>query len=333
MPFIASACLAAPVQFPYLGPPEIETMHEVSLAPWTHRHFFLGARHDEHARRTRWVVALTFGMMVVEVAGGLLTGSMALLADGLHMSTHAAAIGIATLAYGYAKTHGQSDRFVFGTGKVGDLAGFASAILLGVVAIGVAIESIRRLVSPVPLAFSEALPIACIGLVVNLISAVLLHEDDEGAHDINLRSAYVHVLADAVTSVLAISAILGVHFLGWSWLDPAMGFVGAGLIASWSLGLMRRAGSVLLDMATAPSLEDQIRARVETGDVRLSDLHVWRVGPGHHAAIVSLVTHGSGAAEQFRRVLEGLPGLSHLTVEVQRCAESPEAEARGGLVG
>ena len=298
-------------------------MHELSLEPWTHRHLFLGAHHDEHARRTRWVVALTFAMMVVEIVGGLLTGSMALLADGLHMSTHAAAIGIATLAYGYAKTHGHSERFVFGTGKVGDLAGFASAILLGVVAIGVAVESIRRVIAPVPLAFREALPIACVGLVVNLVSALLLHDEDDEGHDNNLRSAYVHVLADAVTSVLAIGAILGVHFLGWAWLDPAMGLVGAGLIASWSLGLMRRAGSVLLDMSVDPSIADQIRTRVESGDVRISDLHVWRVGPGHHAAIVALVTHQPTDSEQFRRALDGLAGLSHLTVEVRRCAEAP----------
>lgn len=296
-------------------------MHELSLEPWTHRHLFLGAHHDEHARRTRWVVALTFAMMVVEIVGGLLTGSMALLADGLHMSTHAAAIGITTLAYGYAKTHGHSERFVFGTGKVGDLAGFASAILLGVVAIGVAVESIRRVIAPVPLAFGEALPIACVGLVVNLVSALLLHDEDDEGHDNNLRSAYVHVLADAATSVLAIGAILGVHFLGWAWLDPAMGLVGAGLIASWSLGLMRRAGSVLLDMSVDASIADQIRTRVETGDVRISDLHVWRVGPGHHAAILAVVTHEPTDSERFRRALDGLAGLSHLTVEVRHCAE------------
>jgi cation diffusion facilitator family transporter len=299
-------------------------MHELSLEPWTHRHLFLGAHHDEHARRTRWVVALTFSMMVVEIVGGLWTGSMALLADGLHMSTHAAAIGIASVAYGYARTHRHSDRFVFGTGKVGDLAGFASAVLLGVVAIGVAVESLRRMIAPVPLAFREALPIACVGLLVNLVSALLLRDEDDEGHDNNLRSAYVHVLADAATSVLAIGAILGVHFLGWTWLDPAMGLVGAGLIASWSLGLMRRAGSVLLDTSTGGAvLAEQIRARVESGDVRISDLHVWRVGPGHHAAIVALVTHEPIDCERFRRTLEGLPGLSHLTVEVRRCAEEP----------
>jgi cation diffusion facilitator family transporter len=307
-------------------------MHEVSLSPWTHRHLFLGARHDEHARRTRWVVALTFGMMVVEVAGGLWTGSMALLADGLHMSTHAFAIGVATLAYGYARRHGQSERFVFGTGKVGDLAGFASAIVLGMVAVGVAVESIQRVVSPVPLAFSEALPIACVGLAVNLISALLLHDEDEDEHDNNLRSAYVHVLADAATSVLAIGAILGVHYVGWRWLDPAMGLVGAALIASWSLGLMRRSGAVLLDMAVAPSLAEEIRRTVESGDARISDLHVWRVGPGHHAAIVAVVTHEAADSGRFRRVLSDVPGLSHVTVEVNRCEDRSDGAARPATV-
>ena len=295
-------------------------MHEHTLEAWTHAHRFLGARHDEHARRTRWVVALTFGMMVVEVIGGLLTGSMALLADGLHMSTHALAIGIASVAYAYSKRHADSDRFAFGTGKIGDLAGFASAVLLGIVALGVAAESFRRFIAPVPLAFAEALPIACLGLAVNLISAALLHEDEEeGSHDHNLRSAYVHVLADAVTSVLAIGAILGVRFLGWSWLDPAMGLVGAGLIASWSIGLMRRAGSVLLDVAPDRSLAGQIRSQIESGDVRICDLHVWRIGPGHHAAIVSLVTHEPRDAASYREALADVPGLSHVTVEVQSC--------------
>ena len=184
------------------------------------------------------------------------------------------------------------------------------------------------MISPVPLAFREALPIACVGLLVNLVSALLLHDEDDEGHDNNLRSAYVHVLADAVTSVLAIGAILGVHFLGWTWLDPAMGLVGAGLIASWSLGLMRRAGSVLLDMSVGASLADRIRARVESGDVRISDLHVWRIGPGHHAAIVALVTHEPTDSERFRRALDGLAGLSHLTVEVRRCTEA--TSERGG---
>ena len=222
-------------------------MHEASLEPWAHTHAFLGTRHDEHARRTRWVVALTFGMMLVEVVAGWLTGSMALLADGLHMSTHALAIGIASLAYAYARRHVDSERFAFGTGKVGDLAGFASAILLGVVAIGVAVESVRRFIAPVPLAFAEALPVACVGLVVNLISALLLHEDEEHAHDNNLRAAYVHVLADAATSVLAIGAIVGVRVLHVAWLDPAMGLVGAlprpGVVRSHSCRSSRHSSS------------------------------------------------------------------------------------------
>jgi cation diffusion facilitator family transporter len=267
------------------------------------------------------VVALTLSMMVVEVVGGLLTGSMALLADGLHMSTHALAIGIASVAYAYARREADSGRFAFGTGKVGDLAGFASAILLGVVAVGVAVESVRRFVNPVSLAFAEALPIACIGLAVNLVSAWLLHDDEEAehGHDNNLRAAYVHVLADAATSVLAISAILGVRFLHWRWLDPAMGLVGAALIASWSWGLLRRASKVLLDGAAAPALAQAIRDRLEREDDRLCDLHVWQIGPGHQAVILSLVTHHPRPPAAYKALLADIPGLSHLTVEVQPC--------------
>jgi cation diffusion facilitator family transporter len=296
-------------------------MHTENLDAWRQPHLFLGAHHDDHARRTRWVVALTLSMMVVEVVGGLLSGSMALLADGLHMSTHALAIGIASVAYVYARRHAGSGRFAFGTGKVGDLAGFSSAILLGVVAVGVAVESVRRFVAPVPLAFAEALPIACVGLVVNLVSAWLLHDDEDGhAHDNNLRAAYVHVLADAATSVLAISAILGVRFLHWAWLDPAMGLVGAALIASWSWALLRRTGSVLLDRAAEPALSQTIRERVERDDDRLCDLHVWTIGPGHQAAILSVVTHRPLPPSAYKALLADIPGLSHLTVEVQACA-------------
>jgi cation diffusion facilitator family transporter len=243
------------------------------------------------------------------------------------MSTHALAIGIASLAYAYARRHVESERFAFGTGKVGDLAGFASAILLGVVAIGVAVESVRRFIAPVPLAFAEALPVACVGLVVNLVSALLLHEDEEHAHDNNLRAAYVHVLADAATSVLAIGAIVGVRVLHVAWLDPAMGLVGAGLIASWSLGLMRRASRVLLDITPDPSLVAEIRSRVEQGDARICDLHLWTVGPGHQAAIVSVVTHGPGQSGDVRAALRDLPGLSHLTVEVQHCPNITDEDA------
>ncbi|MCW0197042.1 CDF family Co(II)/Ni(II) efflux transporter DmeF [Sphingopyxis sp.] len=299
----------------------------------THSHVYLGTRHDENARRTLWVVLLTAAMMVGEIAAGLAFNSMALLADGFHMATHAGALGVAALAYRYARRHATSGRYSFGTGKVGDLAGFASALVLGIVAIGIAWESAIRLVDPSPVAFGEAAVIAVIGLGVNIVSALLLghghghgHDHGHGHHhdhahdhhhghetDNNMRSAYLHVLADALTSVLAIAALLGGRYFGWVWLDPAMGVVGAIVIAIWSWSLMRDTAAVLLD-ATDTELEAEIRALVEgPGDARIRDLHVWRVGPAAHAAIVS-VTGATRATicERLRPVHE----IEHLTVEI-----------------
>jgi len=291
----------------------------------THSHVYLGTRHDENARRTLWVVLLTAVMMVAEIAAGIAFNSMALLADGFHMATHAGALGIAALAYRYAKRHATSGRYSFGTGKVGDLAGFASALVLGIVALGIAWESAIRLVDPSPVAFGEAAVIAVIGLGVNIVSALLLghghdhhhdHPHDHGHRhetDNNLRSAYLHVLADALTSVLAIAALLGGRYLGWTWLDPAMGIAGAAVIAVWSGTLMRDTASVLLD-ATDKKLEAEIRALVEgPGDARIRDLHVWRVGPAAHAAIVSVTgTSRATICERLRPVHE----IEHLTVEI-----------------
>lgn len=290
----------------------------------THSHVYLGTRHDENARRTLWVVLLTAAMMVVEIAAGLAFNSMALLADGFHMATHAGALGIAALAYRYAKRHATSGRYSFGTGKVGDLAGFASALVLGIVAIGIAWESVVRLLDPSPVAFGEATIVAVVGLVVNIVSALLLghghsHDHDHGhdhhghEHDNNMRSAYLHVIADALTSVLAIAALLGGRYLGWTWLDPAMGIAGAAVIAVWSGTLMRDTASVLLD-ATDKELEAEIRALVEgPGDARIRDLHVWRVGPAAHAAIVSVTgTSRAAICERLRPVHE----IEHLTVEI-----------------
>ncbi|HWK67322.1 MAG TPA: CDF family Co(II)/Ni(II) efflux transporter DmeF [Rhizobiaceae bacterium] len=294
----------------------------------THDHVFLGHGHDENARRTLWVVILTAGMMIGEIIAGVLFNSMALLADGFHMATHAGALGVAAAAYAYAKKHAHSRRYSFGTGKVGDLAGFASALVLGLVALGIAVESVSRIFEPSPVAFSEATVIAVVGLLVNVASAVLLgghrhghghdHHEGHGAHhhqqDNNLRSAYVHVLADALTSVLAIAALLGGRYLGWIWLDPVMGIVGAVVIASWSWTLMRDTATVLLD-ASDPDLEDEIRHEVEgPGDARITDLHVWRVGPGAHAAIVSVTGADQDAV---RRRLAPVHEIVHLTVEVR----------------
>ena len=295
----------------------------------THDHVFLGKRHDENARRTLWVVALTAVMMVGEIAAGLAFNSMALLADGFHMATHAGALGIAAIAYAYAKRHAHGRRYSFGTGKVGDLAGFASALVLGIVALGIAYESLTRLFDPSPVAFAEATIIAVIGLGVNIASALLLghgHSHDHHGHthdhdhdhppekDNNLRSAYLHVVADALTSVLAIAALLGGRYLGWVWLDPAMGVVGSIVIAVWAWSLMRDTGAVLLD-ATDAALETEIRTRVEEpGDARIIDLHVWRVGPAAHSAIISVV---GATREAICARVKPVHGIEHLTVEIR----------------
>ncbi|WP_447790162.1 CDF family Co(II)/Ni(II) efflux transporter DmeF [Pseudomonas farris] len=296
---------------------------------FTHDHLFLGAAHDDNARRTLWVVALTFVMMIGEIAAGYITGSMALLADGFHMATHAGALGIAAAAYGFARRHANNSRFSFGTGKVGDLAGFASAIVLGLVSIGIAGESIVRLFQPTTVAFTEATVIAVVGLAVNIVSAFLLagnhghhghdhHDhghDHAHHHDNNLRSAYLHVLADALTSVLAIVALLAGRYLGWVWLDPVMGIVGAIVIARWAYGLMRDSAAVLLD-TTDEHVAAEIRELLEsTDDIRISDLHVWQVGPQARAAIVSVVAVAGVSADAIRERLAPVHELSHLTVE------------------
>lgn len=303
--------------------------------PLAHDHVFLGSGHDENARRTLWVVVLTATMMVGEIIAGALFNSMALLADGFHMATHAGALGIAAAAYAYAKRHAHNRRYSFGTGKIGDLAGFASALILGLVAIIIAIESAGRLYDPQPVAFGEATIIAVVGLLVNIASAALLggghshghghghshdpaHDHDDADHhphhDNNMRSAYLHVLADALTSVLAIVALLGGRYLGWVWLDPAMGIVGAIVIASWSWTLLRDTAGVLLDTAD-PHLEQEIRHEIEgPGDAQITDLHVWRIGPGAHAAIVSIT--GIDPAT-VRHRLAPVHEIAHLTVEAR----------------
>ncbi len=303
---------------------------------YTHDHVFLGASHDDNARRTLWVVVLTAAMMAVEILAGYLTGSMALLADGFHMATHAGALGVATVAYAYAKRHARNPAYSFGTGKVGDLAGFASAMALGLIALGIGVESVLRLFQPITVAFGEATIIAVVGLGVNIASAFLLsgghghghghdhsHGHDHGhakdAHggDNNLRSAYVHVLADALTSVLAIAALLAGRYLGWVWMDPVMGIVGAIVIARWSWALMRDTASVLLD-ATDTHVADEVRELVEgPGDARIADLHVWRIGPDAHAAIVSVAAKADVTTDTIRDRLTPVHELRHLTIETQ----------------
>ncbi len=321
-------------------------MHTTNIAPWCHVHSFLDPNQVRNERRTWWVVALTAVMMAGEIVAGTMFNSMALLADGWHMATHAGALAISGFAYVYARRHAGDARYTFGTGKVGDLAAYTSALVLLGVALVIAWDSAQRLANPVPIAFSEALAVAVLGLGVNLVSAALLshghghapdrdhehapaHEHEHGrdrhhnhhnGRDYNLRSAYLHVLADALTSVLAIVALLCGSLFGWVWLDPAMGLVGAGVILYWAAGLLRDAGRVLLDAEPAPALADRIvRAIEENPGDRIADLHIWRVGPGRFAAIVSVVTDSPMTAEHYKDRLAGHDDLVHLTVEVQRC--------------
>jgi cation diffusion facilitator family transporter len=306
-------------------------MHTHSVDKWAHEHVFLGEHHGRNERRTWLVVGLTVTMMVAEIAAGILFGSMALLADGWHMATHAAAIGIAAFAYRFAHTHARDPRFSFGTGKVGDLAAFASAVILGLVAIGIAFESVSRLFSPVTIRFGEATIVAAIGLAVNLASAWLLsdrthhhdhahdHYDHHHVRDLNLHGAYLHVVADALTSILAIVALLAGRYFGWTWLDPVIGIVGALVIAQWAFGLIRSSAATLLDTVPDTELARRIRTELETGGDQISDLHLWRVGPGHHAAIISIVTHDPKAPAFYKGKLATLTGLSHMTVEVEAC--------------
>ncbi|WP_188061838.1 CDF family Co(II)/Ni(II) efflux transporter DmeF [Sphingobium sp. KCTC 72723] len=285
-------------------------------------HIYLSAGHDQNAKRTLWVVWLTAATMVVEIVAGWTTGSMALLADGFHMATHAGALAVAAAAYSYARRHARNPRYTFGTGKVGDLSGFASALLLGVMALFIAIESGMRFFQPVQVAFGEATLVAIVGLVINIVSALLLGHDhshdhghgdhDHGHADNNLRAAYVHVLTDALTSVLAIAALLAGRYLGWWWMDPMVGILGAVVIARWAWGLMQDTAAILLDTAE-PALMTRVRAVVEAQGATIHDLHVWRIGPHAHAAIVSL--NAGADVAQVRAKVRALPRMEHVTVE------------------
>lgn len=299
-------------------------MHIYTLDRWRHNHRF--HRVDRGSERsTRRVMWLTVGMMVVEIVGGMVFGSMALLADGWHMGTHAVALGIAAAAYGYARRHADNPHFSFGTGKVGDLGGFASAVVLAVVALLMAVESVQRLISPAAIHFNEAVLVAVAGLAVNVISALLLQNRDHAHghdhhHDHNLRAAYVHVLADALTSVLAIVALLAGKFFGWVWMDPLMGMAGAAIITRWSWGLLRDTGRVLLDRDVDPGLVAEMVGRVEAdADNRVSDIHVWRVGGRSLSVILSVVTHEPRPPEHYKNLLAGYPDVEHVTVEVIAC--------------
>ncbi|GAO21774.1 MAG: CDF family Co(II)/Ni(II) efflux transporter DmeF [Proteobacteria bacterium] len=322
------------------------------LAASAHDHFFLGTDHQRNERKVWLVIALTASMMLVEIIAGTIYGSMALVADGWHMSTHAGAMLITALAYRFARKHAGNPRFTFGTGKLGDLAGFASAIVLALIALLIAWESLVRLTQPIHIDFNQAIAVAAVGLAINLVCAWLLKDDhahhghhhghhhhahehdhhhghghDHDHHapgksrDNNLRAAYLHVLADALTSVLAIVALLVGRSYGWLWADPLMGVVGALVIARWSWGLIKDSGSVLLDAAAeGEEVRQEIREAMEPTGSLVTDLHVWQVGPGHFAAIVSLMAREPKEPAHYKALLAHIHELSHVTVEVQRRA-------------
>lgn len=312
-----------------------------------HDHVFLGGDHERNERRTWIVIAITATMMVVEIAAGSIYGSMALVADGWHMSTHAAAMLITALAYMFARKNAHNPRFTFGTGKLGDLAAFASAIVLALVALMIVWESVVRLYNPVVIDFPQAIGVAALGLAVNLLSAWLLREDHQhhdrghhghghhahhghdhhpahgsaGGHDNNLRAAYFHVLSDALVAILAIGALVLGSLYGWAWMDPAMGIVGGIVILRWSWGLIRDAGGVLIDYIPAQEdLPSEIREAIEQDGETITDLHVWQLGPGHHGAIVSIRSRTPREPAFYREKLAHIHDLSHVTVEVETVA-------------
>lgn len=314
-------------------------MHTHSLKNWQHTHdFALDNSHGE--RRTLYVLWLTVVTMVVEIIAGSVYGSMALLADGWHMGTHVAAFVIAIFAYRYARKYANSPSYTFGTGKINILGGFASAIALAVVALVMAIESLQRLLTPETIHFNEAILVACLGLVVNLISAWLLMDDHhhhhhdghhhEHHHDHNLHAAYIHVLADAMTSVLAIIALIAGKYFDLHWLDAMMGIVGAVIIGRWSFGLLKQSAPILLDASIDADYRQAIQATLEKdADNQVADMHIWKVGSGHYAAIISLVTHYPNTTQHYKDLLRDFPQLSHITIEVNVCTDKSCFTSKG----
>jgi cation diffusion facilitator family transporter len=311
------------------------------LRRWQHRHDFGTEAERRAERRTRWVVALTFATMLVELAAGWLTGSMALTADAWHMASHVGALGLAAAAYRVARIRAGDERFTFGTGKVPALAGYSSALLLGVVAGWMAWESLLRLLAPVSIRYAEAMGVAVLGLAVNLSSAWLLahHHDGRDHHhgthradhvDHNLRAAYLHVLADALTSVLAVAALGGGLAFGWRMLDPLMGFAGAALVGRWAWRLACDSGRVLLDAEDHDDVAAAVRRAIAAEpDHEIVDLHVWRVGAASRACIVSLLTHAPKPTSHYLERLQGISGLDHVTVEVHACRDEACRETAG----
>ncbi|MEO8153349.1 MAG: CDF family Co(II)/Ni(II) efflux transporter DmeF [Rhizobacter sp.] len=322
--------------------------HSHDLRPWQHAHVFdAGNRRGE--RRTHWVLVITLLTMAIEIVAGWWTGSMALLADGWHMGTHALALGVAAGAYYLARRHAGDTRYAFGTWKIEVLGGFASAMVLGLVGVGIVFESLGRLWKAEPIEAQAALIVAVSGLIVNIVSAWLLHgaqEGDEHAHhdhahhkhehrhehehaahggkDLNLRAAYAHVLADALTSVFAIAALSAALWLRWTWLDPLVGVIGAVVIAVWAWGLMRQSAAVLLDREMDHPLTQSVRTALESdGDAKVADLHLWRVGRESFAAVVCIVADAPLPPSVYRERLATYKELAHVSIEVNRCPHPP----------
>lgn len=313
-------------------------MHNQSIAKWQHDHTFEQDKIKVGEKKTLIVIGITAAMMAVEIITGIYYGSMALLADGIHMGTHAAALGISAAAYFYARKRAADNRFNFGTGKVNALAGYTSAILLAMFAFLMIWESIKRFINPVDIAFNQAIWVAVIGLVVNVVCVWILKEEphthasdqdqthlhhSHGHADHNLRSAYLHVLADALTSLLAIFALLSGKYLGFTWMDPFMGIVGGILVARWSIDLIRVASSVLLDHQGPKAIRDKLVSTIESYDGdRVTDFHMWSIGSGIYAASLSVVTNCNKTAEEIRMLIPENIGVVHTTIEVQRCKNS-----------
>ncbi len=302
-------------------------MHTETTHQWQHDHVFGQDQIRPGERRTLLVISITATMMIIEITTGLAYGSMALLADGLHMGSHTAALGITTIAYIYTRRRATDSRFSFGTGKVNAFAGYTSAVLLALFALLMAWESFARFLNPVEIAFNQAIAVAILGLIVNCASMIMLggHHDHDHHHghshtDHNLRAAYLHVLADALTSLLAIFALLAGKYLGLSWMDPAMGIVGAILVARWSVGLIRDTSGILLDHQAPAAMQEKARAAIEAADDnRIADLHIWSIGPNIYSATFSIVSDSPKPPDHYKNLIPNDLGIVHSVVEVHQC--------------
>lgn len=311
-------------------------MHKHNIENWSHDHTFDQDQRRPGESRTLIVIAITSIMMLVELFAGVRFGSMALLADGLHMASHALALSITAFAYFYARRNARNRIYSFGTGKVNALGGFTGAILLAIFAVFMGFESVLRIINPVEIVFNQAIFVAVLGLVVNGASVFILggghghhhhHGEEQGHahhhdHDHNLRSAYLHVMADALTSILAILALLAAKYFGLVWMDPVMGIVGAILVARWSYGLLGSTSAVLLDRQAPKSLSEKVRELIEgDNDTRVVDLHIWSIGPEIYSAQIALVAHQPMAAAQYKALIPESLGLVHIAIEINTCTD------------